>query len=331
MLAVALLFAPSARTQPLEATLLSYRAPKGCPEVAEFRKSVQRRSERVRFVNEGSHERELSIVLSKRGEVTIGELRLLERDGSLRQRNVRFSSCTEAVEGLALITVVSLDPQALLQAPPAEPVVEEKRPPPPATPKKPKPEPATPAAPLARRPGRSSGAAAIELGLGAELIAGFGQVPRAAVGAALFLDVASNSRSLVSPLLRFGVSHSERRNIPTGDSETSFALTRAALTACPLELRQGPIAVRPCAFTSAGVLRVSSADAAGQRARNRPFWDWGGAVLGFASVTQAVELQADFSIGSPLIRDRFEAQPGWAWRTPALSVASGLGLRLLFR
>lgn len=330
-LAVALLFAPSAGAEGLEPTLLTYRAPVGCPEVAEFQQSVQRRSGRVRFVNEGSHARALSIELSKQRNATIGELRLIERDRSVRQRRVRFSSCAEAVEGLALITVVSLDPQALLEAPPPEAVAEEQKPLPPPTPPSPKPTPRTPAALPAPRTERPAHAPAIELALGAELVAGVRQAPRIALGGALFVDLASSSGTLLAPLLRLEVAHTERRSIPTGDARASFALTQATLTVCPFELRQGPIAARPCAFTSAGVLRASGSDAAGQHGQSRPSWAWGGSVLAFARVTQTLELQADFNVGSPLIRDRFEARPGWTWRTPALYVSSGIGVRLLFR
>ena len=62
---------PQPQSQTLGPTLLSYRAPDNCPEVAEFQKSVQRRSARVRFVDEGSYQRELSVTLSKEGELTI--------------------------------------------------------------------------------------------------------------------------------------------------------------------------------------------------------------------------------------------------------------------
>ena len=72
-LSTALLLTRPAQAEELGPTLLSYRAPEGCPEVAEFQKSVQRRSTRVHFVDEGSHERELSIAFSKDGDFTIGE------------------------------------------------------------------------------------------------------------------------------------------------------------------------------------------------------------------------------------------------------------------
>src|SRR3954451_11135895 len=98
-----LLFAAPVGAQALGPTLLSYQAPESCPKVNDFQDSVGRRSARVRFVEGGPHERELAVTLDREGDLTIGELRLTERDGSLRRRRVRFSSCAEAVEGLALI------------------------------------------------------------------------------------------------------------------------------------------------------------------------------------------------------------------------------------
>lgn len=329
-LGISQLLASSAHAQTLEPTLLSYRAPDECPEVADFQKSVQRRSARVRFVDEGSHERELSIVLRKRGDFTIGELRLIEPDGSLRQRSVRFTSCSEAVEGLALIAVVSLDPQALLSAPSPKPKPEEK-PEPPIAPSKvlPKALEAVRAPATTRRPVRH--AKNLEVALGAELVASFRQVPQIALGGALFVDVADDSASLFAPLLRLAIAHSERRGIPSGDGQVSFALTQSTLTACPLQFGHEIISVRPCAFTTVGLLRAWSSDAAGPQARSRPSWAWGGSVFAFLRISQTAEMIADLSVASSLVRDRFEVQPAWSWVTPPLYLSSGVGLRIAFR
>jgi hypothetical protein len=281
----------------------------------------------VRFVDEGSHERELSIALSKQGDYAIGELRLIERDGSLRQRSVRFTSCAEAVEGLALITVVSLDPQALLQAPPPQPAPEKTTP----TPVK-SGEPAKPVAPSpAPPPPRPSPRTHLEGALGGELVAGFQQLPRTALGGALFVDVASGSPSWFAPLLRLAVVHSERRGISSGDTEANFALSQATLTGCPVKLGDPPISLRPCAFTTAGVLRAWSSDSFGLHARTRPTWAWGGSLLASLQVTQTTEIIADFQAASPLVRDRFEVPPTWSWTTPALYLSTGVGLRFVFR
>jgi hypothetical protein len=332
-LGLTLLLTRSVQAQALGPTLLSYHAPDDCPEVAEFQKSVQRRSARVRFVDEGSHERELSIALSKEGDFTIGELRLIERDGSLRQRSVRFTSCAEAVEGLALITVVSLDPQALLQAPPPEPAPEKKPTLPPTPPKAPaKPaKPVEPVPPPVKPPPSPSHPSHLEAALGGEFVAGFQQLPHTALGGALLVDVASGSPSWFAPLLRLAVSHSERRGISTGDTEANFALTQGTLSACPVKVGDESISLRPCAFTTAGVLRAWSSDSIGVHTRTRPSWAWGGSLLVFLHVTQTTEIIANFSAASPLIRDRFEAQPAWSWMTPPLYLSSGVGLRFVFR
>ena len=322
------LFARHAHAEPLGPTLLSYRAPDGCPEVAEFQKSVQRRSARVRFVDEGSHERELSIALSKEGASIIGELRLIERDGSLRQRNVRFSSCAEAVEGLALITVVSLDPEAILEAPPPAAPAENPAPPPAlAKPATLTPQPAEPRAAAAERPA----ATRLETALGAQFVAGFHELPQTALGGALFVDLGASARSWFAPLLRVALSHSERRGVSAGDAEANFALSQATLTGCPVRIGDPAISLRPCVFTSLGALRVWSSDNADPQAHTRPHWAWGGSALVLLRVSKTVDIAADIGMASTLIRDRFELQQARVWQTRALYLSSGIGLRFVFR
>lgn len=326
------LLARRAPAQPLAPTLLAYRAPDGCPEVAEFQKSVQRRSARVRFVDEGSHERELAIVLSKEGASIIGELRLIERDGSLRQRNVRFSSCDEAVEGLALITVVSLDPQAILEAPPPAAPAETPAPPLATTTTTTKPASHTPdtAEPRAPEPKRAR-PARLESALGAQFIAGFHALPQTALGGALFVDLASSSPSWFAPLLRVTLTHSERRGVSAGDAEASFALSQATVAACPVRVGDRSISLRPCAFTSLGALRVWSSNNADPQAHTRPHWAWGGSAVVLLRVSKTTDIAADIGVASTLIRDRFELAQTQFWQTSPLYLSSGIGLRFVFR
>ncbi len=329
MLGVALGFTRTLAAQALEPTLLSYRAVDGCPEVAEFQRSVQRRSARVRFVDEGSHARELSIALSKEGDFTIGELRLIERDGTLRQRSVRFTSCAEAVEGLALITVVSLDPQALV-APPSDSAPPEA--PTPAPKPAPVPVPAAARVP-ARKPPPPAPLASphAEVGIGAQFEALFHVVPSSALGGELFVDVASPSRSWFSPLLRVSAAHSERRGIPAAGSEANFTLTTGTLSACPLRLGDERITVRPCAFASGGALHAWGTRNANPQTLTRQFWAWGGTAQVFLRASQALDIVADLGVGAPLLRDQFSFQDAEFWKTPALYLSSGVGLRFVFR
>jgi hypothetical protein len=326
VLGVALLGSRQLRAQELGPTLLSYRAPDGCPGAADFQRSVQRRSTRVRFVDEGAHERQLSIAMRKEGEFTHGELRLVERDGSLRKRNVRFTTCSEAVEGLALIAVVSLDPQALLQVEkPAEPakaaaVLA------PATKAPPSPTAAGP------RPDSASTAqeSKLQLGLGAEFAFAFRALPAPAPGGALFVDLASRSDSWFSPLLRLTLSHVQRRGLESGGAEANFTLTLATVSACPLHLGGGLLVLRPCAFASGGALYAWGSETTNLQQRTRPYGALGGSVLLFARVSQRLEIVADFSAGATLLRDSFGFDPAPPWKTPALYLSSGIGARFVF-
>ena len=324
MLGVALLGSRPLRAQELGPTLLSFRAPEGCPAVADFQRSVQRRSARVRFVDAGPHDRELSIAVRQEGEVTHGELRLLERDGSLRRRNVRFTTCSEAVEGLALIAVVSLDPQALLQPDkPAEPV-----------------EPAAAAPALAppaiqtKAPSKRDSVSAaqqskIQLALGGEFKLAFRALPATALGGSLFLDIASRSESWLAPLFRATISHVQRRGLEGDDAEANFTLTLATVSACPLRLAGGWLVLRPCAFASGGALHAWGSESTNLQQRTRPYGAVGGSVLLFVRASQKFEIVGDFSAGATLLRDSFGFEQDH-WKTPALYLSSGIGARFVF-
>ena len=311
--------------QELGPTLLSYRAADGCPNVAAFQRSVQGRSARVRFVEQGAHDRELSIDMRKDGDFTNGELRLVERDGSLRQRNVRFTTCSEAVEGLALIAVVSLDPQALLQQPDTPP-----QPAPAALP-----EPAAKAPPSPKAPAKSELVvkpqhSKTRWALGGELNVAFRALPATALGGSLFVDVASGSESLFAPLFRAAASHVERRGLSSSDgAEANFTLTLLTLSACPLRLAAGFLGLRPCAFVSGGALHAWGSEAQDLQ-QTRPYGALGGSVLLFARVSQTVDLVADLALAGTLVRDSFGFGEAQAWQTPALYLSSGIGVRFVF-
>jgi len=317
--------------QELGPTLLSYRVPDSCPSVADFQRSVQRRSARVRFVEQGAHDRELSIVMRKDGDFTHGELRLTERDGSLRQRSVRFTTCAEAVEGMALIAVVSLDPQALLEPEKAQP---------------PAAVPATASSSVAVKlppeetkpitvpaPSSSAPSSKARFALGGEINFVPSALPATAFGGSLFADLASGSESRWAPLFRIAISHVERRGLSSGigaGAEANFTLTLATLSACPLRLGAGFLELRPCAFVSGGALHAWGSQTTNPQQRTRPYGALGGSLLLFARVTQRVDIIADLALGGTLIRDSFGFDQEQPWQTPGLYLSSGVGARFGF-
>ena len=307
-------------------TLLAYKAPADCPAVGDFQRSVERRSTRIHFVDEGTHDRELSIVLHKDGDYTVGELRLIEASGGLRQRSVRFTTCAEAVEGLALIATVSLDPQVLLAAP--KPVPET----PPSGAPAPEPRPSPP------RPRPSPPAdhtPALGLGIGAELNAYFNALKRAGLGGSLFLDAGSLSGHLFAPTIHVLITHVEQVGPLETAANANFTLTLLGLRACPLRIGGDVLVFRPCAAISGGGLHTTSEEAT---ARFRPYVSWGGTGLLSIRLGELVEIVGDAGVGVPVIRDTFwfgncdGRGNGSActriWKTPALYMSTGLGFRL---
>jgi hypothetical protein len=308
-------------------TLLSYAAPHGCPGVAEFQRSVQRRSTRVRFVDRGVHDRELSIAIRNEGESTHGELRLVEGNGRVSQRSVRFTGCAEAVEGLALIAVVSLDPQALLE------------------PEKPREAAAAPVAPVApvlpagkaqATPKRDSALEShppkTSVAFGGVFNVAPSVLPATALGGSLFLDVAAGFGSWYAPLFRLATSHVERRGLSASDgAEANFTLTLMTASACPVRLSSGFLELRPCAFMSGGALYAWGSKTTNLQRRTRPYGALGGSVLLLARASQAIDIVADLAVGASLLRDSFGFDRDQPWQTPRIYLSSGIGARFVFR
>jgi hypothetical protein len=333
----------SARADDQGPTLLAYKAPADCPAVGDFQRSVQRRSTRIRFVDEGSHDRELSIILRKDGDFTVGELRLIEQNGTLRQRSVRFNSCAEAVEGLALIATVSLDPQALLEAPgaaspepsAAAPSAATPTPTPPpisSTPKRralPRREPVQPIAPTPDPSG-------IETNIGAEFNVYFNALPEPAFGGGAFVDVGAASRHWFSPSIHAAITHVERLGFhPTQTppsepgAEANFALTLVTLAGCPLRIGNATLVFRPCATGSAGDLRGWSTHTDTPLASNHLYLSWGGSGVLLLRLGELAEIVGDAGVGVTPIAYRFQFNGSAVfWTTPRLYISSGLGFRL---
>jgi len=332
VLSVALLNASLLRAQESGPTLLAYRASEGCPAVADFQRSVQRRSTRIHFVEQGPHDRQLSIVMRKDGEATLGELRLVEGDGRASQRSVRFTTCAEAVEGLALIAVVSLDPHALLESNDAQPDAapapgtEAATPPTTATKATPKRDPAAQDSPPAPQPAKTG------VALGAAFNVAPSALPETAFGGSVFVDFALPASSLFAPLFRLALSHVERRGLSSVDGpEANFTLTLATASVCPLRLSGGILEFRPCGFASGGMLHAWGSQTTNRQQSTRPYGAVGGALLVSLSASQTIDIVADLAVGTTLLRDSFGFEQDQPWQTPALYLSSGIGARFVFR
>jgi hypothetical protein len=325
----AVTLAGRAQAEDLQPTLLVYKAPADCPLVGDFQSSVERRSSRIHFVDEGSHDRELSIFLHKDGDFTVGELRLIEQNGTLRQRSVRFTTCAEAVEGLALIATVSLDPEALVQEPKPVPAT-----PPEATPPAPKPALIEPRRPAPTPAPAHEEKIIAQTDIGAEANAFFRALPETAFGASFFVDVSSSSRHLFSPSIRGAISYAERLGVSgDGDTKADVKFALFSVLGCPLRIGENVVIFRPCASFSGGALYTRGLDTPTPNPSYSPQFSGGGSAVLSVHLSEALELAADAGVGVTFIRDRFGFNDAslhfhQSWQTQALYISTGLGFRL---
>jgi hypothetical protein len=302
------------------------RSPGGCSSVDDFAARVRKRSARLRLVS-GPAPRSLLVVIREAPPGTFqGSVRVSERGGGGRARQLKASSCAELVEGLSLIATVTLDPDSLLAEPEPEPApapAPEPEEPPPAPPKPMKP-PARPPEPRRPEPPSEGPSYRLSLGAGAALI--LNQAPAFAPGASAAVALELRPGRVLAPFMRLSVVHAQRRNVEEAGGAASFAFTLPTLDFCPVRFGPPTLGVRPCLYGSLGVLEAWGSAAAGGETHRRLSGSAGGALwLGFR-VSEVFEIVLDGRVGGVAPRDRFGFDGRGFFTTPALGFSAGLGV-----
>lgn len=305
---------------PSESTRLELRATSGCGSVEDFTARVARRSSRIRFVSQPAR-RSLIVELQSAGQTLRGSVTLVEADGATRTRKLSAKTCEEAVEGLALIATVTLDPDALLEEPEPEPEPAPKPEPKPKSEPKPRPKPIQPPPPPPRHDGED---VRVSFGLAATLMVQL--APEVTPGGSLEVALEINPGEIVAPFFRLSVPHSERRGVDRGVGDANFAFTLPTLDVCPVRFGTSVVGVRPCAFGSVGMLKVWGSDAFEEESHARLFASAGGALWLGLRISKAIEIIADARAVVPLRRDAYAFDDVVFWRTPSLGFSSAVGL-----
>lgn len=253
-----------------------------------------------------------------------GSVRVVEPGGGARSRQLRASTCAEAVDALSLIATVTLDPDALLAEPEGEPEPE------PELTAKPPPRPAElqhrprGVQPQPPPPRESVAAYRFSVGLGAALL--FNQAPELAPGASAALALELWPGAVLAPFVRLSLVHAQRRGIAEPGGSASFAFTLPTLDVCPVRLGPRELGIRPCAYGSVGMLEAwGSASGAGE-SRARLSGSGGGSLWVGLRVSEAFEIVADGRVGALFPRDRFGFDNRGFFTTPRLGFSAGLGL-----
>jgi hypothetical protein len=100
-----------------ESVRIDYAAPAGCPDVTAFFLSLRERTTRFREAGPDEQARRFLVRVRTVGSSFSGRLEIRSPDGRTAVRNVDAPICDEVSNALALITALTIDPNALTGSP----------------------------------------------------------------------------------------------------------------------------------------------------------------------------------------------------------------------
>jgi len=313
-------------TTPVTAPVqLEYTAPAECAGQDLFVERVQSRSERIQF--DLPTDKQLTVTIQGRDSIWTGRVSFLEADREPLSREISAQSCDEVIDGLALVTVMVLDPEAI------QPTSPELRPstPPAASPA---PSAALPIPKLKPKP-RSTVQlpralpAHIAFGADATFAGSAGPVPGVFWGWGVSAQFSWVRPSLWSPHVRASALHFSRSGYLAHGGTADFAMDELLLALCPISGRLGSLRIRPCISGNYGRLVAAGARTFVPLTETRPWVEANLQIELEWNPVSHVEVFLAPTSGMALNRYSFGFEPYVFYRVPAviLSGTAGLGLQ----
>jgi hypothetical protein len=310
------------------AARLEVVADPGCATRDDLVGRIGARSTRIRFSEgQGGAGPALRAEIAPRRAGVVAVLLTVDVGGGAppTARRVTAMSCEEAVDALAVMIVVLLDPAAILGPTPPPPGPP---PPPPGPVAAPPPRaeaPAEPAPPDARW----------RFGVGAAGQGISGPAPRGMLGAAIDLRLARTRPSpgsawSWSPSLRLGLAHHRLADWAAAGGHAAFAVDGLELDLCPLALEVWRLTGAACVMALASRVSARGFDTFVPESHDELLAVLGGAGLLGLRLARHVALQVTLSAGPPLWRDAFAFRPAVFYRVAPVVVTGGVGMGLTF-
>lgn len=323
-LALAALALPRPAQAQVPTIRLNYSVVEGCPSESEFEQRVHLRSTKVMFTPDESAGRFIEIGVQADGGGYSGTLRLVTESGVERSRNLRATTCTDAIDGLALMTVVALDPDAIDSPAASAPAPEAA---PSAPPERPSPPPVPTIQRSSRRPvlrdWRASG--------GIEAIALWGVAPLPLRGGLLYLTVEHKFTVWLTPTIRGALLKTEHRSFgDSGNGVGDFGATLASVEGCPFRVGTDGFSLRPCFLVMGGAVAASGEHVSNPESYSRARWDLGPSTLLMVRIGSHVEVVVNAALIFPLRRDRYQFAPDVFFVVPAYGAIVGAGVGFTF-
>ena len=255
-----------------EPVRLVYSAPATCPDEETFLQAVRARTTEAQFISDRARATRTFVVSLRASEArTAGTLQVIDGQARSAERRFEAADCAQVVSALALLTALTIDPNASMDespgsigAPPAATVVA------PAE-VAPAPTPAV-AAPAGVRPRWR-----FAMGLGVTLETGI--FPAVAVAPQLFGDVAREPHGPWSPSFRAGVLYAETGVVSPASPAARYVWGAVRLEGCPVRLAfaANRVEIRPCGVVDVGVLWAEGTEVAVPVPATRPWFAAGAA------------------------------------------------------
>jgi hypothetical protein len=245
--------------------------------------------------------------IEQRGNRTSGRLTVRNPEGRQTVREIEATDCNEAVDALALIVALAVNPRASASdAPPAAPVETEPIQPTPA------PTASTPVAPT-RVPAPPSSLSVLPNDAprwtfrGGVAAWGVGAIaPEPLFGARASAEFLHLAARVIAPSFRASLGYATHAGFIVEGGTAHFGYAATNFEICPLRLPPaGPLVLRPCVVADVGLVFARGSDALQPRERTLPWADIGmGGRLEWM-LGQTIGLELDAGCMFPVWRDRF--------------------------
>jgi hypothetical protein len=315
---------------------LGYSGTAGCPDAKAFLQSLKERTTRFREAAPDEPARRFLVRVKSAGSTFHGQLEIRAPDGRTTVRNVDGALCDEVATALALITALTIDPNALTDARTGESQRASAA--------------ATDAAAGTRRPSASPPAEDLAtsspvapqeasppwrwsaglLGHSTFLVS-----PRLGYGGDIFVEAEAPVSSGLDPAVRLGMFFNQSDvDLPSG-AAARFQWALMEVEGCPARLGTTRLAAHPCVAFRLGVIHGE-----GRRISNPSqtvsLWsDVGPLLRARLAVTARLLLEAHVGLMLTLHRPTFDmvdmGSSTTAYSVPRLGGSAGIGVAYRFR
>jgi hypothetical protein len=290
---------PAAAQPNEEVVRLEYHAPPACTDEAQFFAQARARAPQMRLARPDERARVFIVEIEQHAALTSARLTVRDPDGQTTVRNVETKDCSEAVDALALVAALAVNPRAGAR-PKETPVPSDGTMPLPPGPTPPASPRAAPAHALARAPSPwtwRAGAA----GFGVGAIA-----PEPLLGARVSAELVHLTSHGMAPSFRVSLGYATHNGFVVEGGTAHFAYAGANAEMCPLRLPPAKnLVFRPCVMADFGFVVARGSETLNPRSAVRPWADIGtGARLAWM-LGGDIGVELDVGCMFPISRDRF--------------------------